>query len=60
MNTKYKERMGGNEKDDYFQKKFNQEIKNDVFEEKEEPKLIISSNLLIENIDENNKNEILN
>ena len=60
MNTKYKEQINNNEKDDYFQKKFNQEIKNDVFEEKEEPKLIISSNLLIENIDENNKNEILN
>ena len=61
MNTKFKEQIDNNEKDDYFQKKFNQEIKNDIFEEKEETKLIISPNLINDNnTRENNENEILN
>ena len=63
MNTKYKEQIDNKNKDDYFQKKFNQEIKNEVFEEKEEPKLIISSNLmedLKDNLEDinNNGNEL--
>ena len=49
VNTKYKEKKSNYENDDYFKKKFNQEIKNNVFEE---PKLIISSCL-----QENNRNE---
>ena len=61
INTKYKEHINNEKKDDYFQKKFNKEIKNNVFEEKEEPKLIISSNLMEDNYEENkNNNDILN
>ena len=56
INTKYKEQINYKEKDDYFQKKFNQEITNNVFEEKEETKLIISSNLM-EDMEDNIKND---
>ena len=56
INTKYKEKINYEENADYFKKKFNQEIKNDVFEEKEETKLIISSNL-IEDLQSNNKDD---
>ena len=42
-NTKFKQQIDNDIKNDYFNKKFNQEINNTAFEE--EPKLILSPNL---------------
>ena len=49
VNTKYKEKKCNYRNDDYFEKKFNQEINNEAFED--DTKIIISSCL------ESNKNE---
>ena len=55
VNTKYKEKKSNYRNNDYFEKKFNQEINNNAFDD-DNAKIIISS-CLTEKIDNNKKEE---